>query len=108
MSYWTKARFSFFMTYQQSDGAYGLGSFLFPPMMGMTGKFEVMGKFAKANFSKGLTAIDRNYSQKTTELNFDYIIRDFNARIMLFFKDTRFDAVQTNFKQVGVGIQLQI
>jgi hypothetical protein len=68
----------------------------------------VMGKFAKANFTKGISLIDRDYSQKTTELNFNYIIKDFNARVMIFYKDTRFDAVQRNNKQVGVGVQLQI
>jgi hypothetical protein len=94
--------------YAESDGGYGLASFLFPPAMGMTGKFQVMGKFAKANFSQGLTAVDRNYGQKTSEFNFNYIIKDFNARLMFFYKDTRFDAVQTNSKQVGVGIQIQI
>lgn len=94
--------------YAESDGAYGLASFLFPPAMGLTGKFEVLGKYAKANFSQGLSAADRDYSQKTTELNFNYVIRDFNARVMIFYKDTRFDAVQQNSKQVGVGVQLQM
>jgi hypothetical protein len=94
--------------YAESDGAYGLASFLFPPAMGMTGKLQILAKYGKANFSKGLSAIDRDYAQKTTELNLNYIIRDFNARVMLFYKDTRFDAVQTNSKQVGVGVQLQM
>jgi hypothetical protein len=94
--------------YAESNGAYALASYLFPPTPGMTGKFQVLGKYAKANFSKGLTGVDRNYGQKTTELNLNYIIRDFNARVMFFFKDTRFDAVQTNFKQVGIGVQLQM
>jgi hypothetical protein len=94
--------------YAESDGGYGLASYLFPPMMGMTGKFEVLGKFAQANFKKGLTALDKDYNQKTTEVDFNYIIRDFNARIMIFFKDTRFDAVETNNKQFGVGVQLQM
>jgi hypothetical protein len=94
--------------YGESHGAYGLASFLFPPAMGMTGKFQVMGKYAQAAFTQGLTRIDRDYSQKTTELNLNYIIRDFNARVMFFFKDTRFDAVQSNNKQVGIGVQLQI
>jgi hypothetical protein len=94
--------------YAESDGANGLVSYLFPPAMGMTGKFQILGKFAKANFSQGLTTVDHDYSQKTTELNFNYIIKDFNARVMMFYKDTRFDAVQTNFKQVGVGIQVQM
>jgi hypothetical protein len=36
------------------------------------------------------------------------VIKQFNARIMMFYKDTSFDAVRTNFKQFGVGVQLQI
>ena len=34
--------------------------------------------------------------------------RQFNARVMVFFKDTRFDAVRTNFMQFGVGLQIQM
>ncbi len=94
--------------YAASDGAYGLASFLFPPAMGMTGKFQVLGKYAKANFSQGLTTVDKSYNQQTTELNFNYVLKDFNARVMFFYKDTRFSAIQTNNKQVGVGFQLQI
>ena len=94
--------------YGESDGAYGLASYLFTPALGLTGKFQVLGKFAKANFTKGISALDVDYSQKTTELNFNYIIKDFNARIMIFYLDTRFDAVQQNSKKVGVGVQLQI
>ena len=76
--------------------------------MGMTGKFQVLGKYAKANFSQGLTTVDKSYNQQTTELNFNYVLKDFNARVMFFYKDTRFSAIQTNNKQVGVGFQLQI
>ena len=94
--------------YAENQGGYGLASFLFPPAAGMTGKFQVLGKFAKSNFSKGLAAINRDYSQKTTEVNFNYIIKDFNARIMIFYRDQRFDAVRTNTKQFGVGVQLQM
>jgi hypothetical protein len=94
--------------YGESDGAYGLASFLFPPAMGMTGKFQVLGKYAQANFTKGITVLDKDYTQKTTEFNFNYIIKDFNARVMFFYKDTRFDAVMHNDQQFGVGIQLQI
>ena len=67
-----------------------------------------MGKYGQANYSKGLNAVNVDYSQKTTEFNFNYIIKDFNARVMFFIKDTRFDAVKHNDTQVGVGIQLQI
>ena len=72
------------------------------------GRFEVLGKFAKARFREGITPLDPDYDQKTTELNLNYVIKQFNARVMMFFKDTRFDAVRTDFKQFGVGLQLQM
>ena len=94
--------------YNTNTGGYVLGSFLFPPPKGITGKFEILGKFAKANFTNGLTSIDEDYDQNTSELNFNYIISDFKARVMFFFKNTTFSAVQTNSKQVGIGVQLQM
>jgi hypothetical protein len=93
--------------YGTDKGGYVLGSYLFPAAVGV-GKFEILGKFAKANFSNGLSAVDQDYDQKTTEVNLNYIIKEFNARVMIFYKDTRYSGIQTNSKQVGVGIQLQI
>ena len=34
-----------------------------------------------------------SYNQKTTEVNFNYVIKQFNARVMTFYRDTRFNAV---------------
>jgi hypothetical protein len=93
--------------YAVDKGGYVLGSFLFPKPVGM-GRFEVLGKFAKALFREGLTPLDTDYDQTTSELNLNYVIKQFNARLMIFYKDTRFDAVRTNFKQVGVGLQIQM
>ena len=94
-------------SYGTDQGGYVLGSYLFPAVIG-DGRFELLGKFAKAQFSDGILRTDINFDQKTTEINLNYVIKQFNARIMLFYKDTRFDAVRTNFKQVGVGMQLQM
>lgn len=93
--------------YRVDDGGYVLGAYLFPKMVGM-GRFELLGKFAKARFREGFRSIDPDYDQKTSEIDVNYIIKQFNARIMIFYKDTRFDAVRTDFKQFGVGIQLQM
>jgi hypothetical protein len=90
--------------YAKSQGGYGLGSYLFPKKVG-PGKFEALGKFAKAEFTHGKTA---NYQQKTTEVNFNYIIKQFNLRVMSFYRDTRFNTVRTNFWQAGLGLQVQI
>lgn len=93
--------------YGTDDGGYVLAAYLFPSMIGM-GRFEVLGKYAKARFREGIAGLDRDYDQKTTEINLNYVIKQFNARIMMFYKDTRFDAVRTDFKQVGVGLQVQM
>jgi hypothetical protein len=93
--------------YGTDDGGYVLGSYLFPKAVGV-GKFELLGKFANARFRKGITALDKDYNQKTSEVNLNYVIKQFNARVMMFYKDTRFDAVQSNSKQVGVGLQVQM
>jgi hypothetical protein len=93
--------------YGTDDGGYVLGSYLFPNLAG-PGRFEVLGKFAAARFRDGVSIINLDYNQKTTELNLNYVIKQFNARVMIFYKDTRFDAVKTNSKQVGVGFQVQI
>jgi hypothetical protein len=94
--------------YGTDQGGYVLASYLFPPMTGMTGRLEILGKFAKASFRNGLTAIDRDYDQKTTEVNFNYVIKEFNARVMVFYLQKNFSAVQANDKQVGVGFQVQM
>jgi hypothetical protein len=93
--------------YGTNDGGYLLGAFLFPSMVG-PGRFELLGKYAHARFRDGTTPIDSDYDQDTTEINVNYVIRQFNARVMMFFKDTSFDAVRTDFMQFGVGLQLQM
>jgi hypothetical protein len=94
--------------YAKSQGEYVLSSFLFPKVVGkgkFEGKFELLGKYAKASFTHGTTPA---YDQKTTEINFDYIIKQFKARVMTFYEDTRFNREQQNFWQLGLGIQLQM
>ena len=93
--------------YGTDDGGYVLGAYLFPALVG-EGRFEVLAKYAHARFREGITPLDVDFDQKTTELNLNYVIRQFNARVMIFFKDTRFDAVRTDFMQFGVGMQVQM
>ena len=90
--------------YLTNDGGYLLAAYLFPNRVG-PGRFEILGKYARARFRKGVTP---DYDQTTTEVDLNYIIRQFNARLMIFFKDTTYDAVQTNDFQVGVGLQIQM
>jgi len=90
--------------YVMNDGGYLLAAYLFPKRVG-PGQFEILGKYARARFREGVTA---DYNQKTTEVDLNYIIRQFNARVMIFFKDTGYTAVQTDDFQVGVGLQIQM
>ena len=96
-------------SYSRSEGGYGLVSFLIPKEVGV-GKFEALGKFALAEFTGGLVSplVNPSYRQKTTEVDLGYIIKQFDARILAFGKNTSFNAVQRNFWEAGVGLQLQI
>jgi len=93
--------------YGLSDGGYVLGAYLFPSLSG-PGRFEVLAKYARARFREGVSIVDFDYDQDTTEVNLNYLMQQFNARFMIFFKDTRFSAVRSNFFQFGVGLQIQM
>jgi len=90
--------------YAKSQGVYGLASFLFPKAVG-PGKFEILGKYAKAEFTHGAIP---SYDQKTTVFNLNYVIKQFNLRVMSFMQNDRFNRERTNFWQAGVGLQIQM
>jgi hypothetical protein len=99
--------------YGNSSGTYGLVSFLIPKPVG-AGKFEVLGKYAIAEFTDGAFVTDahgprfRSFRQDTTEVNVDYILKQFDARLMTFYRNTRFNAVEGNSWEAGIGLQVQI
>ena len=93
--------------FQSLTGAYALASYLFPEMGG-PGQFEILGKYGIATFSQDRTAVYPDFKQKTTEVNFNYILNEFNARLMIFFKNTDYSAVRMDDVQVGVGLQIQM
>ena len=94
--------------YIKSEGAYALASVLIPKAVGM-GKFELLGKYAVAEFTDGSTGQPTpSYRQNTAEVNLNYIIKQFDARVMSFYRDTRFNSVKSNSWQAGIGLQLQI
>ena len=90
--------------YLTNDGGYLLAAYLFPQRVG-DGQFELLGKYARARFQQGMFA---DYDQTTTEFNLNYVIRQFNARVMIFVKDTAFTGVNPDDFQVGLGLQLQM
>jgi hypothetical protein len=94
-------------TYAKSQGVYGLGSYLFPKKVTfgkVSGNFEILGKYAKAEFTHGAGP---SYDQKTTEINFNYVIKQFKARVMSFYEDTTFNRRPDTW-QAGIGLQVQI
>ena len=93
--------------YNRSQGAYVLGGYMFPNEVGI-GKIEILGKYGEAKFSRGKTIVDTPYVWKTTEIDLNYVIKQFNARVMFFFKNNNYTAIKTDFWQGGVGLQIQM
>ncbi len=92
--------------YVKSQGAYGLASFLIPKQLGI-GKVELLGKYAIAQYTDGGVGA-LGYRQNTAEVNVSYIIKQFDARVMTFYRNASYNAVAANNWQAGVGLQLQI
>jgi hypothetical protein len=91
-----------------SNGYYVLGSYLFPQVVGM-GRFQPLVKYAHANytFETGPTPTD---TQKTVDVELNYIIKQFNARVSLYYLDVKYDhgIAGIDHKVVGLGLQLQM
>lgn len=87
-----------------SKGYYVLGAYTFPEIVGV-GKFQPLIKFSKKTFEHGLSP---DTDQKTTEVNLNYIIKSFNARISLFYLSTKIDPVNTTDNKFGLGLQIQM
>ena len=79
--------------FDTTDGGYVLGSYLFPSSD--SGKWEILGKYASANRQRLLLRWPVKRSMTTTEFNLNYIIKQFNARLMMFFLDKRFELLES-------------
>ena len=90
--------------FAKSQGAYVAASFLVPKKIGV-GQIEFLGKYAKAEFTHGSLA---NYDQKTTEINLNYVIKQFNLRVMSFAEHVGFNRGHSDFWQAGLGLQIQM
>jgi hypothetical protein len=91
----------------ESNGWYGLASYLFPQVIGI-GKFQVLGKYAHAKYDFDTGPADDTQKTKNFELN--YIIKDFKARVSLYYVDFSYEhqIVAADHKQYGIGLQLQL
>jgi hypothetical protein len=88
-----------------SDGWFGLASYLFPQVVGI-GKIQLLGKYAQKSINA--TATSTSDKLKTSEINVNYIIKSFNARVGLYFLNQKDDVVDTSKKEFGLKLQLQI
>jgi len=93
-------------SFTDSNGWYGLAAYLFPQQVGI-GKVQFLGKYGAARFNDS-TGLGPEYEQTTMEFNINYLIKTFDARISLFYKDSKLDAGLPDTTQIGVGLQVQI
>jgi hypothetical protein len=100
-------------TGNQSDGGFGLISYLFPQVIGV-GKIELLAKYAKTtyDFDDGAGLYLGSVGQKTDVAEIGYVIKEFNARVSLFYNKVQFDANDISslksYRLFGVGLQLQM
>jgi hypothetical protein len=97
----------------QSDGGFGLVSYLFPQVIGI-GKFELLAKYAKTtyDFDNESDIALGSVGQKTDVAEIGYVIKEFSARVSLFYNKVQFDANDISslksYRLFGVGLQLQM
>ncbi len=84
-----------------SNGYYVLGSYLFPQVVGI-GKFEPLVKYAHADYTFD-TGATHNDTQKTVDVELNYIIKQFNARLSLYYLDVKYDHDVAGLDHKGRG-----
>jgi hypothetical protein len=89
-----------------SDGWYGLASYLFPQVIGY-GKIQLLGKYSQKSIDATATTPVED-KLKTSEVNVNYIIKSFNARVGFYFLNQKDDVADTSKKEFGLKLQLQI
>ena len=89
-----------------SDGWYVLASYLFPQVMGI-GKFQLLGKYSQKTYDA--TALTASNELKTSEVDVNYIIKEFSARVgMYYLYQTDSLPGAPTPKEFGVKLQLQM
>ncbi len=106
---------------ERNNGWYGLASYLFPQVVGI-GKFQLLGKYSQKTLDSTVVeqattvgdVITPAYSStpsdrvKTTEINVNYIIKSFNARVGLYYLHQKDDLGDFSPHEVGLKLQLQM
>ncbi|HTP40268.1 MAG TPA: hypothetical protein VMI92_11920 [Steroidobacteraceae bacterium] len=84
-----------------SDGWYGLVAYVFPQVVGV-GKFQPLVKYSEKTYDA-----TTSFKVKTTEVNFNYIIKAFNARVGLYYL-TEKASPSSGSTPSEAGLKLQI
>ncbi len=95
-----------------SDGWFVLGSYLFPQVVGV-GKFQPLVKYSNKTFNSvvatypdaGLTP---SYKLKTTEVNLNYVIKEFSARVGFYYLNQTNSTVTSTGPAHEFGVKLQL
>ncbi len=95
-----------------SHGWYVLASYLLPQVVGI-GRFQPLVKYSDKTYDSGFAATTGAYvagfALKTTEVDFNYVIREFNARVGIYFLHQSTGAgVATGGSPSEAGLKLQL
>ena len=98
-----------------SHGWYALAAYLFPQVIGI-GRFQPLVKYSEKTFDAGPSAVTTaayvpGFELKTTEVDLNYVIKEFNARVGLYYLHQSNDAITAvggSPTEVGVKLQLQM
>jgi len=86
-----------------SDGWYGLAAYVFPAVVGI-GKFQVLCKYSQ----KTIDTVPADDKLKTSEVNLNYIIKNFSARVGFYYLNQKDHNLGTSPNEFGLKLQLQM
>lgn len=86
-----------------SDGWYALAAYVFPQVIAV-GKFQILGKYSQ----KTIDTLPVDDKLKTTEINLNYIIKSFNARVGFYYLNQKDEIADTSPNEFGLKLQLQM
>lgn len=89
------------VAFDTSDGYFVLAAYLFPQKVGI-GQIQLLGKAATSTYETAGGDMDLD----TTEIDLNYVIKAFNARVSLFYIGQSFEGADSS--QIGLGLQLQM
>jgi hypothetical protein len=98
-----------------SHGWYALAGYMFAQTVGI-GKFQPLVKYSEKTFDAGVSGATVSFvpgfRSKTTEVDFNYVMKEFNARVGVYYlhqsSDASVAAVGGSPSEAGVKLQLQM